>query len=163
MSHASTAALQRRPRTREEEPHMVPTPLSGEADLVAVDTTWGEIQPMEPAPGVTPVGESELVALVEQGARLVDGRTKDFYTEATLPGAVSIPFSEAVDRRAELEGTDPLVFFCNGPQCPQSPTAIRRLVEDGFSADRIRYYRGGMHDWVSLGLPTVPGVDRRAG
>ena len=151
--------LERKPRERETPPQMVPAPVPGEADLVAVDTTWGQIQPMEPAPGVRAIGEKELMDLVVGGAPLVDGRTPDFYEVATLPGARSIPFTEAVARREELEGSEQVIFFCNGPQCPQSPTAIRELVDAGFPAERIRYYRGGMHDWVTLGLPTEPGSE----
>ena len=157
MKHASPSPLKRKAREREAPPQMVPAPVPGETDLVAVDTTWGQIQPMEPAPGVLAIGEKELLELVASGAPLVDGRTRDFYEEATLPGARSIPFHDAVARREELEGIEQVVLFCNGPQCPQSPTAIRELVEAGFPAGRIRYYRGGMHDWVTLGLPTEPG------
>lgn len=159
MKHANQSLPERKPRERETPPQMVPAPVPGEADLVTVDTTWGEIQPMQPAPGVQAVGEKELVELIAGGAPLVDGRTRGFYVEATLPGAVNVPFDEAVDRRAEFEANEQIVFFCNGPQCTQSPTAIQQLVDAGFSPERIRYYRGGMHDWVTLGLPTEPGRD----
>lgn len=157
MSDASTS-LQRKSRERDTAPQMVPAPVPGEPDMVTVDTTWGQIQPMTPAVGVRAVGETELVEAVAQGALLVDGRSGDSYFRATLPAAVNIPFDDAVNRRAELDGYDQVVFFCNGPQCPQSPTAIRRLAEDGLPVERIRYYRGGMHDWVTLGLPTEPGT-----
>ncbi len=45
--------------------------------------------------------------------------------------------------------------FCNGPVCPQSPTAINAMIRDGFPADKIYYYRGGMLDWDALGFPIV--------
>ena len=45
--------------------------------------------------------------------------------------------------------------FCNGPVCPQSPTAINAMVRDGFPVDKIYYYRGGMLDWDALGFPIV--------
>lgn len=157
MTDVSITALERKPRERERPPQMVPSPVADEPDLVTVDTTWGEIQPMEPAPGVRAIGEKELLELVTQGVPLVDGRTGDSFTRATLPGAVSLPFDQAVDRRDELDDSEQVVLFCNGPQCPQSPTAIRLLVDDGFPAERIRYYRGGMHDWVTLGFPTEAG------
>lgn len=159
MTNALPSALERKARERQAPPQMVPEPVPAEADMVTVDTTWGEIQPMEPAPGVRAVGEQELQELVRDGAPLVDGRTRDFYEAATLLGAISVPFEDAVARRAELEDCEQVVLFCNGPQCPQSPNAIRQLVDAGFPAERIRYYRGGMHDWVTLGLPTEPGRD----
>jgi hypothetical protein len=48
------------------------------------------------------------------------------------------------------------VLFCNGPQCPQSPDALTSLVEVGYPPAALAYYRGGMHDWVSLAMPTQP-------
>ena len=49
-----------------------PWGLDGESDLVAVDTTWGRLQPLEAAPDVRTVGELELIRLLDGGARLVD-------------------------------------------------------------------------------------------
>lgn len=48
-----------------------------------------------------------------------------------------------------------LVLWCNGPACGQSPRAIQGLLEVGYPADRIRYYRGGMQMWQLWGLTTV--------
>ncbi len=45
--------------------------------------------------------------------------------------------------------------FCNGPTCPQSPIAIRAMTREGFPADKIYYYRGGMLDWDALGLTSI--------
>ena len=45
-----------------------------------------------------------------------------------------------------------LALFCNGPWCYQSPRAIRNLLDVGYPADKLRYYRGGMQDWLILGL-----------
>ena len=64
----------------------MPWPLDGQADVVAVDTTWGELQPMEIAPGVRTVGEIELLALAQEGATLVDSRTDGSFGGRTLPG-----------------------------------------------------------------------------
>lgn len=55
-----------------------------------------------------------------------------------------------IERRAELDQDRIAILFCNGPQCPQSPHAIRELLEAGHPARSLAYYRGGMHDWVSL-------------
>ena len=37
--------------------------------------------------------------------------------------------------------------------------AIRRLLGAGYPAAALAYYRGGMHDWVTLALPTQPRED----
>jgi rhodanese-related sulfurtransferase len=48
-----------------------------------------------------------------------------------------------------------LVFWCNGPWCGQSPRAIKGLLDKGFPAEKISYYRGGMQMWKVLGLTVV--------
>ncbi|RMG59888.1 MAG: rhodanese-like domain-containing protein [Gammaproteobacteria bacterium] len=49
----------------------------------------------------------------------------------------------------------PVVLWCNGPWCGQSPRAIRALLKLGYPADKIKYYRGGMQMWQLFGLTTV--------
>lgn len=128
------------------------------------------IQPMIPAPGVTPVGELEVIAaLQDPDTVVIDGRIRPEFEAGTIPGAVSVPYNEAADRLGELgcvvdfdgficEGEIPqVVLFCNGPWCGQSPTAARNMIEAGFPAENISYYRGGMQNWQMLGLTVVPG------
>ena len=127
------------------------------------------IQPIRPAEGVTTIGELELLQmLTDPEVIVVDSRTPKWFAGGTIPGAVSIPWSEAPDRLDEL-GCEPdfdgwdctdarkVALFCNGMWCGQSPTAIRAMIAAGYPADRIYYYRGGMQDWRILGLTVVPG------
>lgn len=156
--------------------------LQGDWALTGHDCPPFCIQPLSPAPGVTTVGELELIEAMKGGDTiLVDGRTPDWYTGGTIPGAINIPYTEAVERLAEL-GCEPdfdgsfdcaaaskVILFCNGIWCGQSPTAIRAMIEAGYPADRIGYYRGGMLAWRLLGLTvagggaTAPQVDASAG
>ncbi|AFM18687.1 Rhodanese-like protein [Mycolicibacterium chubuense NBB4] len=152
----SPVDFQRRSRTRRQAPASVPQPLEDEDDLVAVDTTWGELQPLQCAPGVVTVGELELIDSVRGGALLVDTRMPDSKRGVTLPGAVGIPHDQIAQRSDELDPSRVNIVFCNGPQCPQSPDAIRRLLDAGFPAGSLAYYRGGLHDWVTLAMPTAP-------
>lgn len=121
------------------------------------------IQPMTPAPGVTTIGELELMDMLEAGQMVVDSRTTEWFDKGSIPGAINMPYTEAVDRLGELgcevdfdgwtcEEAVPVAMFCNGPWCGQSPSAIRRMIEAGFPADKIFYYRGGMQAWRLLGL-----------
>ena len=48
-----------------------------------------------------------------------------------------------------------LVLWCNGPACGQSPRAIKGLLEVGYPAQKLKYYRGGMQMWQLWGLTTV--------
>ena len=49
----------------------------------------------------------------------------------------------------------PIIVWCNGPWCGQSPRAIRALMKHGYPAEKIFYYRGGMQLWQIFGLVTV--------
>ncbi|RCW39087.1 rhodanese-like domain-containing protein [Marinilabilia salmonicolor] len=141
-----------------EKPQMVPHAVNGESGLLIVDTTWGKIQPIKVAENVLTVGEMEVHEFQENGPQIIDSRTSDFYEISTIPGAKNIPHDEITERMDELDRSSPTIFFCNGPQCPQSPTAIRNLLSAGYPPEKILYYRGGMHDWITLGLPIDGGL-----
>lgn len=127
----------------------------------------GFLQPIVPNPGVTPVGELEVLdALGDPEFLVVDMREPKWRVKATIPGSASIPFNEVVERLSELgcsrtqSGWDcalavNVVAFCNGPACPQSTIAIEAMVRAGFPPEKLFYYRGGMQDWLVLGLTTV--------
>lgn len=125
----------------------------------------GWLQPLIPAPGITPVAELEVIeAISDPDIMLVDMRTLEWYLERTIPGAVNIPYTEIAMRLDELGCVDgdcsnakTILGFCNGPVCPQSPTAMLAMIREGFPAEKIMYYRGGMLDWDALGLTTVQG------
>ena len=146
--------LRRLERTRRTEPQNVPQPIQGSADLITIDTTWGELQPMQPVPGVPTVGELEVAELVAAGAALIDTRVPDSRSGLTILGAINISHEQIIDRRSELDPQRTSVLFCNGPQCPQTPKALRSLLAAGYPAASLAYYRGGLHDWVSLAMPT---------
>jgi rhodanese-related sulfurtransferase len=151
----SAAKLERAPRR--DNAWMVPRPVGD--GLVRVDATWGNVQPIELAPGVRTIGELELIDHVAHGRPVIDTRQPHFHRDATIPGARGIPHERILDHLDELDPTTPTVFFCNGPQCKATPDAIHTLLDAGYPARAIHYYRGGMHDWVTLGYPTAPGVD----
>lgn len=125
------------------------------------------IQPMTPAPGVTTIGELELIDMLAEGATVIDSRTPDWFQGGTIPGAINIPYTQIIDQLALLgcepdfdgwdcENAQRVALFCNGLWCGQSPTAIGNMIEAGYPAERIFYYRGGMQSWRVLGL-TVTG------
>ncbi len=148
------STIQRLPR---REPFSrLPMP-GAEPGLVVIDATWGAIQPLELPGGVATVAELEVIALIEAGAVLVDTRQPEYVAAGTLPGAIAVRHQDIVDRLPEVAGDGPIVLFCNGPQCGATPQAIAALLDAGWDPARLRYYRGGIHDWVTLGLPlTAP-------
>lgn len=149
----STAKLDRIPRRART--CQVPQPLR--EGVFEVDATWGSVQPIELAPGVRAIGELELIDHLRQGRPVIDTRLPHFHRDGTIPGARSIPHDQILDRRGELDDRAPTAFFCNGPQCAATPDAIHKLLDAGYPPEAILYYRGGMHDWITLGYPTVAG------
>lgn len=56
------------------------------------------VQPMQVAPGVTTVGELELLNFIQTSLKdgsgvLIDARTPSWYNKGTIPGSVNIPFT----------------------------------------------------------------------
>lgn len=137
--------------------------------MTACAKNTGYLQPLVPAPGVIPVTELEVLeALSNPNILVVDMRTQEWFIARTIPGAINIPYTEIAMRLDELgcikhsEGVDcreakVILGFCNGPACSQSPTAMSAMIREGFPAENIMYYRGGMLDWDALGLTTVQG------
>jgi hypothetical protein len=39
--------------------------------------------------------------------------------------------------------------------CAQSSLGIEGVMNEGYPADKIKWYRGGMQSWEMLGLSTV--------
>lgn len=122
------------------------------------------IQPVSPAEGVNTIGELELIALLQDpDAIVMDSRTPDWFKKGSIPGARNVPYTQIEEYIGEL-GCEPdfdgwlcdeaktVALFCNGLWCGQSPVAIRTLVDLGFPAEKIHYYRGGMQSWRVLGL-----------
>ena len=121
--------------------------------MVEVDATWGKVQPIQLAPGVRTIAELEVIDHISRGRPLVDTRLEHFYRDGTIPGAKGICHREILDRIDELDAGVETVFFCNGPQCTATPDAIDQLLGAGHPAEAILYYRGGIHDWMTLGYP----------
>jgi len=62
---------------------------------------------------------------------------------------------DAAKETWDFSNAKTLVLFCNGIWCPQSTTNLKTLVELGYPVYKLKWYRGGMQDWVSVGLTTV--------
>ncbi len=140
------------------------------------------VQPHQVADGVKTIGIRELVDFMQTELAvgeglLIDARTPDWHARGTIPGSINLPYT-VMNRKAgatELDVADTfeilgvveddsgwifseaahLVLWCNGNWCGQSPAAIRGLLAEGYPADKIAYFRGGMEDWVQYGMTVV--------
>ncbi|MDH3355785.1 MAG: rhodanese-like domain-containing protein [Chromatiales bacterium] len=142
------------------------------------------IRPWIAAPGVETVAELEVLYYAklagdgDKSILIVDARTPDWAQRGTIPTSINVPFTklvaskgandvtiaDALEKFGAVEKDDgswdfskakTLVQFCNGMWCGQSPLAIKALVKLGYPANKLKYYRGGMQSWETLGLPTV--------
>jgi rhodanese-related sulfurtransferase len=130
------------------------------------------------------LGYLKRMADGDKGILVVDSRGPEWIARGTIPGAVNVPWrtintdvsgsfavpaeadtlagvlSDTFGARKTDSGWDfsqakTLVLFCNGIWCGQSSINIRTLARLGYPADKLKWYRGGMQDWVTLGLTTV--------
>ncbi|MCP4128297.1 MAG: rhodanese-like domain-containing protein [Gammaproteobacteria bacterium] len=115
---------------------------------------------------------------------VVDSRTPEWVGRGTIPGSVNVPWNKIntdvqgafeieaeaetleailtdqfgvnlINGRRDFRTAKTLVLFCNGIWCPQSRINIRTLIRMGYPAYKLKWYRGGMQDWVSVGLSTI--------
>lgn len=144
-------------------------------------TTRGKIQPMHPfAPHlVETIGELEMIDYVKKrsagddGILVIDTRTPNWpVITGGIPTAINIPYTKFKNKEKAMEIMEDqlgvqvddiydfsyaktLVMYCNGIWCGQTPTAVKALLKYGYPASKIKYYRGGMNAWKSLGLTTA--------
>jgi rhodanese-related sulfurtransferase len=141
---------------RDGETQRVPVPVAGQAGHFDTDAGWGTIQPQVLHPEIATIGELELIAHLDAGGALVDTRRPEVAARGTIRGARVLSHHDLPGREGEIDRTALTVLFCNGPQCAATPDAVRILLAAGHPPSRLAYYRGGIHDWVTLGLPLEP-------
>ncbi|MCB0858616.1 MAG: rhodanese-like domain-containing protein [Solirubrobacterales bacterium] len=132
-------------------------PIVGEDGMVTIDPWWGTIQPQHLHPGIPTWGELEVIEHIRQEGCLIDTRQPE-YVEATgtIPGSLVLPWEEITDHLSVFDPDRVTVLYCNGPQCAATPRAVERLLKAGVEPESLAYYRGGIQDWIGLGLPTIP-------
>jgi len=142
------------------------------------------IRPIKLAPGVETIAELEILEYLQQASGgdksvlVIDSRTPGWVKKGTIPGSINIPWTQLSltaggnslsiadilteqfgvsqeDDLFDFSNAKTLVMFCNGMWCGQSPKNIKTLINLGYPADKIKWYRGGMQDWHILGLTTV--------
>lgn len=132
------------------------------------------VQPMQAAPGVGTIGELEMLDFLEifvsgGSGLLVDIRLPEGYLVGTIPGAVNVPSATLRPgnpyrddllnalgvRSGDFSGAFDLVIFGSGADDPEAAEAVRSLLDAGYPATKLKYYRGGLNAWVGLGLNTA--------
>ena len=130
------------------------------------------------------LGYLKRIANGDRTILVVDSRTPEWIIRGTIPGSVNIPWNKInidvqgtfeiaaeadtlseilqnqfganlIDGNWDFRNAKTLVLYCNGTWCPQSGINIKTLLQLGYPAYKLKWYRGGMQDWVAVGLTTV--------
>jgi rhodanese-related sulfurtransferase len=132
-------------------------------------------EPEVVADGVQTLGELEVMDFLEakvgQGLGiLVDSRVPAWYQKGSVPGAINIPDStlhKVNPYRGEImkalgatekdgvwnfDGAVELAFLTHGPWSNEASVSILSLLDAGYPAEKLKFYRGGLQSWLMLGL-----------
>ena len=145
------------------------------------------LQPLQPAPGVVTLGELELIGFLESQVAtgrgvLIDARLPQDAAQGVIPAAVNVPYvtlapnnpyrddiltalgaAVRADGSFDFAAAVQIAVYGGGPAEDAAPRAIRLLMNTGYPAEKLQYYRGGMQDWRLLGLTVVPLTDHKEG
>lgn len=92
------------------------------------------------------------------GALVVDAREREAFAAGHIPGAVNVPYEEALREPAVLEKLDargrPVIVYCSGGTCESSRMLADLMVRD-FAMRRVLVYEGGFAEWAKSGKPVV--------
>lgn len=140
-----------------------------------------KIFPMQIHKEIDTFGEVEVLGYIKQMQNdktmlMIDTRDEEWYGYRSIPGAINLhyvyilmsetfdeEFKEALVRLGVL-GTKKsydfsqaktILLFCNGAWCSQSPKMIKALLALGYPPKKIKWYRGGMDDWLGLSMTTT--------
>ena len=134
--------------------------------------------------GIETVGELEVLDYLHRMSQgnhsilVIDTRIKKFVDQGTIPGSIHIfgdrliaerganpieieeIFTARFSIRGEQESWDfskakTLVLYCYGIWCGQATRTLDALIKQGYPKQLLKWYRGGIQAWESVGLTTI--------
>ena len=134
--------------------------------------------------GVETVGELEVLNFLrrisagDNSILVIDTRSQDFVAEGTIPGSINIFGDQLIEERGanpitieviftnrfgvagqpdawDFGRAKTLVLYCYGIWCGQATKTFDALIRMGYPKDKLKWYRGGMQAWDTLGLTTI--------
>lgn len=94
------------------------------------------------------ISATELHTLLQNGeVFLLDARPEVEYAAGHIPGALSFPLEELVQRLDELPADLPIVAYCRGPYCIIADQALALLASHGHRTYRLEE---GVAEWRQL-------------
>jgi len=150
-------------------------------------THRGIPQPIIIEKGIETLGELEFIEYMKKAQDnknilIIDSRTPGWYERLRIPGSLNIPFDNfnskeqaheiledefnvliKEDKSLDFKNASTLIIYCNGYWCGQTPAMIKNakysLLKLNYPKEKIKYYRGGMQAWTSMGF-TVHGDEK---
>ena len=139
------------------------------------------ISPMILHKNIDTYGEMEVLAFIEKmhdddSMLFIDTRDEEWYGYNTIPGAINIHYGYIMwsetfpdeykaslqrlgvmlkEKSYDFSQAKTILLFCNGSWCSQSPKMIKALLALGYPAEKMKWYRGGMDDWLGLSMTTT--------
>ena len=109
-------------------------------------------RPPSPVPEIS---RDQLRERIARGDRfkLVMAASDWAFAAKHLPG--SVHFTTHLQMLAGLGRDEEIVVYCSNVDCRASLSAIKKLLEHGYT--NVRHYPGGLLDWEAAGLP-VEGI-----
>jgi len=144
--------------------------------------TKGRLLPMSLDMDIETYAELEVLHTLKEmktnaNLVLVDSRKKEWFKYRTIPTAINMPFNYFKEKEEyefefeyalkylgvvkdkegdyDFENAKTMVLFCNGSWCSQSPDMIFALMKIGYPSEKLKWYRGGMQDWLSAGMTST--------
>ena len=140
-----------------------------------------KIFPMHIHKKIDTFGEVEVLAYIKQmqddkSMLMIDTRDEEWYGYRTIPGAINMhyvyimlpkSFDEeykqslvklgviGIKKPYDFSQAKTILLFCNGAWCSQSPKMIKALLALGYPPEKMKWYRGGMDDWLGLSMTST--------
>ena len=139
--------------------------LIGSGFLVVTGGALAQETPTTAPAGVKLIEAKAVQDLQAKGAVLIDTRRANEFAEATIKGAISVPYDpEKSAKDASFDATQDkydmskiadknkeYVLFCNSGTCWKSYKAAVVMAKAGYK--NVHWYRNGVPDWKARKLP----------
>lgn len=139
--------------------------LAGAFFLVLSGSALAQETPAAAPAGVKLVEAKAVQDLQAKGAVLIDTRKANEFAEATIKGAISVPYDpeksakdanfdaaqDKYDMGKIADKNKDYVVFCNSGTCWKSYKAAVVMAKAGYK--NVHWYRNGVPDWKARKLP----------
>lgn len=133
------------------------------------------IVPIQAAQGVDTLGPIEVIRFLQSEVAsmtglLLDVRMPEGFAAGHVPGALNVPGPTLAAENPyqrdillalgardaggvlEFDTAPALAIYAAGPSQDEALRAVQALVAAGYPAQKLRFFRGGMQEWLQFGL-----------